>query len=782
MADEQGSCSAVLGVQVPTNTESVGITSLVNEACDSVTVRGAHYERDPNQKWDGTVQNLVDYLARPWIVNNFPFSQTSRVPIFAQDVNDDFLSVNVPFYRDRLGGCAGFRATLVFRLQVASNPFLAGRLRLTWFPHYSDAAVYDPTTYANGVSMLPGVELDLAEQTSCEFRVPWVHASSYWPWFSFYGGLYNRSWGRLSIFSYLPLSVASGTTPPQCTLYFSMEDIELVAAAPPLYITALPQGGSLPPVDAEAKGPMSQSLYNLSKAVSFLSKGVPSISSLAGPTAWALSRASGLASAFGWSKPLNMNPCQRMLQTGRTFENNCDGIDTTWNLGLSMNNHVAPTTLAGSDVDEMAFDYILQQYALIANGSLTTADVQFTLKYACQISPAAMWYAPSNNYIIPTTTVLVADIKSFFTTPAFYVANCFRQWRGGFKFRIKIAKTKFHTGRLLLQFAPADFDPSTSESFIAGPVTGPYNVWSKIWDLREGNTIEFEVPYVNQFQYTLFNQSIGTFSLGIIEPLNGPATVSTSCPFAVEVKCLPGFEFAVPQTQLFHNSAQVPLGFVAQGGAFPPKTTSSQEDDQLCIGERITSVKQMISRSGNLVTGSTGNFLAGPWYDYAFTSYDGGVPPSSVLYPTTPYCYYFSWMYVFARGSTVFDIYDVNSGGPANTGATMQRYFDPLDPSALDNAGPVIDRTYALHTTLPFYARTTKVLIHGGLAEWNPPNRVNLLSDIVSPGIASYFIRAGDDAQLGYFIGTPPLDLRTSYTDTSPNPSSSALFTYLTGI
>jgi hypothetical protein len=710
----------------------------------------------------------------------------------------------------KLEGMLGLRATLVFRLQIASNPFLAGRLRLTWFPESLNMnSLTFPThasTTVSGACQLPGVELDLCESTSCVLRIPWVHSNS---WISagtvpVWGQPVNDTLGSLTIWSYLPLTVAAGTASPTYNVWFHLEDLEFVGASVSQTTGVVPQG-VLSAEDAEAGGakPLSSALASAGNTLRFISRGIPAISSYAGTASWALRTLSGYASAWGFSKPYVSTSVMRMVPTNYTFQGNSDGFDTSYNVGLLSDAHVTPSPLGGSDVDEMAFDFILGQYGLISNGVLSSSDVYNQVKYACTCSPNTMFYQSTYNLPVSYTPVANTTNVSLLTTPPFYLAQCFALWQGSFRFRIKIAKTKFHTGRLLLSFLPLiGQDPSnTTAGIFTVPLGGANTALdypSIVWDLREGNVMEFDVPWISRYPYLPVSTSIGNFIMTVIEPLGGPTAVSSSVPFAVEVKCLPGFQFQVPGTPRLFMTPPLQSIFFAQG-IFAEGIINDErhpKDAEHCIGEQVFSVKSLITRAcpyTYLTSPGASTASVPPWMNYVPSVQSPSFGPPTTFYTPAILTWqnYFLGMYAYARGSTMVDVVTASASddpifvasqiGPAlNTSGTGA-------PSTYTAASVIFESlSRALHFKIPYYNFTSRNLIRAttsiqfGLPITATSAWVAMRRADISQNAATAFVctRAADDAQLGYFIGTPPLDLPIS--GSTPNALAVLYDNYLT--
>ena len=406
---------------------------------------------------------------------------------------------------------------------------------------------------------------------------------------------------------------------------------------------------------------------------------------------------------------------------------------------------------AGTDVDEMAIDYIKSVYACISRGSVAVDDTRGQLLYACSLTPASMWFSGLALKNLPVSTVMpIAESgTSFYPAPVFALAQTCELWRGGFKFRIKMAKTKFHAGRLILGFVPVD--PKVNSSVFIPTDLDALQFTSMIWDLREGNTIEFEVPFVSPYSYLDFAQNYGTFFMSVIEPLAAPDTVAQTIDFVVEVAGASDFEVAFPTEIRFPRSPADTL-YVAQSGlqvAAPPPDHAST----VCIGEQVLSLKQFVSRGClyDVVDTSGPNIVSGN--DILPTWSPNASSPVALAGPRYDYFNYIQGFFGLQRGGVCFSAIanDVQIG--------MSAYL-PTGNGFTAVSTPIVSEVRApLHVKVPFYCKVSRALVRPDFVQGAVP-AVNLCTSFptgLTTAKVATFIRASDDYQAGYFLGAPPL-------------------------
>lgn len=573
--------------------------------------------------------------------------------------------------------------------------------------------------------------------------------------------------------------------------------------------------------DTVKDGPLSGPLYKLSKAANLVGDAIPSISSVTTPLSWFTRVSSKAAAAFGFSRPIQLEPNNRFWSSANHYQNNADGPDTSFSLGLLQDNKVALSgTVGGTDVDEMALSYLTQKSVAITRFSIGTEDVG--MRYTLSLSPSAMYFGADGevNPIVqpPFTYSEIAsgdtfdpsnDLPGFYPgslvtpTPLFMLGTMFKLFRGGFKITIKCNKTRFHGGRLMVAYTP--FTESVPGSKIVwapeqiqDTVVNEADLYGHtvVWDLRESSECVIECPYIFNTPYLSCDEAFGSLCISVIDNLNAPSNVSQSLVFAVEVAGLEGFEFARPEQKDFivsfaddyrsgDDKSYVPPVETrpvveTQSGVCPFEVDTT---DKSChaIGEKILSAKQLISRtewvtpevfqndplSADVGTG----YALRTWFEpYC------GVGTYQNVTPNTGFDYHFSGAYVkstrdiltssymFCKGSTCYDVISNQTFG-------FSLSNDKVPDNGLWGKGSnVFESGPYGHVKLPFYSKTTKVPTNPMIYDIAPvdPSKSAVGAPIQIGYARPHFdsrdsarsyigVRAADDAQLGFFIGAPRL-------------------------
>lgn len=707
---------------------------------------------------------------------------------------------------ERVRGAFGFRATMVFTLQVVTTPFEQGVLVLS-FQYYNGSDYWRGREVASCTN-IPHVRLDVSENTMVQLKVPFMSNNDFTLITS------NENYGKLLLSTLAPVGPNDGAYSPRYNIYYHLEDLELFGVVPqdviewdPLLGRAIAsastnvdfQGGGRAvekEFDDESR-PYSSGLYSLSKTLSWISKGIPYLSSFSAPASWFTEKLAGAVRSFGFARPQTVDPPMRTQNLMSIMENNVDVPATIEVLAPFASNHLAVTpAFGGTDVDEMSIAYVVSQYNQVYYGTIANTVATGTVVYVQSISPLGLFFKDDFSVISPGAALVQPS-------NIMWLGTMFKYWRGGLRFRFTFVKSKMHAGRVLCSFIPSRtrfYDPYIPDVDGVGVQTDGYMA---LFDLKDSNVFEFDVPYPSNLPYIRTScssadgnwvESTGTLSLTLVDEISAPAICQPYVSLVVEVCGMPDTQFACPVGPNFTPDLVSPVTF--QSGA-----VATAYEDEICtltMGEWITSLKQLImipkstAFSGFTSTGTpiSSLFDLPPWYyqptdaDARETHSYGGVLSHGYTYVKGSTDHHIigdsrgtSFFRAFPHDSSVSNLTDVQStsslpmlfSSVANTSLHFRmpsyqrsvrlfaRGFDSIHPAwSLVPGG-------ASFTSNFFFANTPDV--SGGVATTVP--RIGFF-DIggvtVNPGL---LIRrqAGDDAGMAHFIG-PPLIRRTIDLDT----------------
>lgn len=342
-------------------------------------------------------------------------------------------------------------------------------------------------------------------------------------------------------------------------------------------------------------GPISGTARKIATTGRILSK-IPVLSAFTSPASWAADVVAEAATVWGWSKPQNHTQTQPMVPRVLANHANCDTLDNTMNLALTSVNEVSPLACGLTQEDEMSFNYIKSKYAYTNYFYWSTSQTTNTSLYSVGVQPSSF-----------TSALADGPVSFLATTPVAFVGRFFNYWRGGFVFRLKLVKTAFHSGRLLVTFNP---NPKTLSAFTPTN-TNVTSMWCHrvVVDIRDKTEVEFSVPYMNLLPWMPYNDAhgMGTVRISVLDPLIAASTVASNIHCLIEVKAADDFEVAVPTraTGLYKDVPFIP--YQLQMGNGPDSgvkavtelghTTSDKlANTEFCIGEKIQSFRQLVKR------------------------------------------------------------------------------------------------------------------------------------------------------------------------------------------
>jgi hypothetical protein len=749
--------------------------------------------RDEPSKFVYPDNTINDFLAKPFLVKqgNWTTSQTFSVgTLFALSISNTLLANS--YWTNKLQGYNLMRAKCVVRLVINANPFQQGKLLMYFSPLANSFSANDngfgprQTATLQGARQLPCVELDCRDTVGI-LEIPYIAPNN---WFNIKTNTYD--WGSLycSVLSQLAMTGTTDTT-VDYALYMHFEDLELAAPLVPQMAKPKVKGKNLTEEEHAKyqKTSISGTLATVSSVASSLSA-VPVLSAVMGPAAWATGVMSGVASAFGWSKPLSEDaPVIVSRQYNRNMATS-DGIDTSYPLAISGSNKVQVTDrLALYDCDEMSTAFLYGVSTFWTNfswsGTVPSGDSGSSLLFSKKMDPTAIFGTGT----FTTGTHVVTFHQG---PPIYYLSNVFKLWRGSLEVTLKFAKTQYHSGRLQITWTPnggaGTNVPTRANSLLA---------LREIVDVRTQSEITLQLPYMCDSNYLPTGTSSGRLDILVLNELRAPDSVYNAIDVLVYVRGGADFELAVPSVVTYHPySPQMDSTSLTQlvskpiGKSTVP-TISCQEALE-SVGEKFTSIKQLLSRH---VPVYFNNLSARPSDSVGINPYFMSIPSLSNagLMQQGDLAYgplnFFAFMYLFHRGSMIIGIQKdpsvtgpntqmvlaittdtpssvpqcITTGFPTLSNASLNTTQSFTDPSFPAGGFCVTDNNMSyVSAKVPFYCQQkTSVVTNviAGNSATDPSFPLGRLQ-IYSPGNltnGTYFRAAGDDYQLSYFLGAPPV-------------------------
>jgi hypothetical protein len=474
-----------------------------------------------------------------------------------------------------------FRARTCIKVQINAMPFTSGKLWICFAPYDKTVMTRNSILQKSfcAVTSYPGVELDLAKTNAAELDIPWsaVEEASY---------TWDIHWETyVYIFAMTPIRGPAGFTAnaqvfgwledvdlkgptyrlPSATFQMANEDQyerqrlaeEMKEArrnrAPQYSIhedNPVIDDDEFDPEDlagfeeddrdvrgeGENKGFFSRMknfllpqwkhrrsesrgiIGKIAGVVSDVSRiNIPVVKEFLKPVSWVSDLVGLTANVFGWSRPVEGSGAPAITNiSGRGMaQTTC--TDQAVVLGFDNQNDLAANQVVFlREEDEMAVDFIASRPGLIDispySKTTKTGDLVAWFKVGMGLEGRRVKDA--------------AQIRTLAPTCIEAAARLFSHWRADFHFRISVAKTPFHTGRLEVIFVPgyfAKFDPNFDAT----------NCYRTIMDLSRQNETTIDIPFLSLYemlQITSFdngdNNILGFVVVRALTPLVCPDSVA----------------------------------------------------------------------------------------------------------------------------------------------------------------------------------------------------------------------------------------------------------------
>lgn len=559
-------------------------------------------------------ETIKDFLAKPYLLfaGLWTSAQTENTNITFNDIGA-LLSSVTPWY-EKVKGFELIRATFNYRVQVNASPFQQGRLLLHYLPNYGDRISQDPL-YATryNISLIqkfqhPHIELDCRDGVAL-MSIPYIAPSAY---YDKREGTYD--WGRVMLDVVSPFNTgASGAVNAEITIFGFWTNVELA-------VPILPQsskkerlvkmkGASLEAME-KTQGPIESGLKAVSTAATSLSS-IPFLSSVMLPLSWASDVASQVASIFGWSKPRANDNLMVMTRQPCRYTGTGDGTDISFPTSLVAGNATAVTdNFSVTSEDEMSLKFLLSvpTYLAVTPGNTgritwTTAQTSDTSLLTRDLIPRLFRNQNTQSIGLLTHTYRVG-------APLYYLSNFFSFYRGSINLHIKVVKTMFHSGKLLITYSPVEtlaVIPSNFDSI--------YSL-REIVDIRQQSEITLNLPYMLHRPYQQVDSSMGTVNIRVLNDLRCPETVAQSVDLLIFWTAGDDFEYQVPAVaqdgaNIYSPQSDVTETLIKSGIAESAIRPASTLYSSHMIGEHFTSIKQLLNRDSQLQS-ITANAFATP--------------------------------------------------------------------------------------------------------------------------------------------------------------------------
>lgn len=725
----------------------------------------------------------------------------------------DRILVESPFHLEKLRGYHGLRASVTLRLVVNADKYTQGTVCVSFLP--ATIETVEKRSDHRHVTQLSHVELDFNTDTEVSLTIP--HRGPY-THFDLIERRYNTG-----VFLVTTTLEHRGNPVPY-TVYMSYSDVDLQAPTSTFQVAY--EAGDLVKKSKQSKrvafreeektsagGSWSSALASVS-SVATIASAVPILTPMTEPLAWASGVASKVCAAFGWSRPIRDTTPMVYLQRDLAKLTHVDGEEYAEPLAQTTLAQVRATDQIGlTTQDEMSFAYLCGIKSQIFRFNYGVSTPTGTKLFTLPLDPGHM--AADSGFPL---SISGNPRSALIAHPMFYIANLHGMYRGSLGVGIKLSKTIFHSGRLMVVFEPFYTDTNATSALPAprvNTIADAINCHKDIVDIRAGDEFSFTFPFTSPTPYKPIGFPYGYMHIFVLNQLvRNDTAVSEFIDVGIRVHGCEDLEFTVPTDPVYWplrlgpTEESEPFGGDARtldnvlyesglevrdtilvekpiGSSIKPEDTSAMAE--LAIGEKLLSMKQIAMKSKVVqIFGGTKLPQIDPFIVDQF--YGASVGEAGMKQWFDFYSYVGS-LYTYARGGVILTIHK-NGGGPMCISYT--HFPDPSSavPRApyaefrnllTLKAGAGADRVYVPpynasfvrynHSTPGGFAPGIIPLVFQQAGFSQTKIRLHSMSGdgvIVDGQVYQIYRSASEDAQFGAFMGVPYLIMREPFFSAVP--------------
>lgn len=549
--------------------------------------------------------DIANFFARPVRIDSYVWLE-SDVQGIVRSIAPWKLWANNAYVRNKLNNYSWFRGDLKFKVQMTASPFYYGKMMLSYqpLPVFSpNTLVYDAgIRYFTAVSQRPHIVLEPGKCDSYEMTLPFIYPAN---WLNIQKSQDTEDMGTLNSIIYSVLQSANGVsgTGINITTYAWIENIELSGASV----------GYAMQSDEFGQGSVSKPASWVAKTASYF-ENIPIIGTFATATKIGASAVSTIASLFGFTnvpviedtKPFRNEPFPKFSSSEIGYPVERLTLDPKNELSIDPRIVGLP-----NGIDEMAISHIVGRESWLTKINWSSADALDTMMFYCRVNP--LLYDNDG-----------ATQAKLYYTPVGYIAGLFDAWRGDVIFRFHIVASKYHKGKLLINFDPTGY---TAQN-IGNTVATSNVVHTSIIDIGETQNVEFRVPYQMATQFLTIRPSVsvadkgwavkttvptpypadvlydnGLITMRVLNALTAPVA-SSNVDIHVYVRAAENMEFANPtevdgsHTLSFYAPQSEELTELPSGDKLNLSKTRGGVENQYVVhyGENIKSLRALLRR------------------------------------------------------------------------------------------------------------------------------------------------------------------------------------------
>jgi len=434
-----------------------------------------------------TSQNvgLGDFLKRPVQIKEFTWTVGGTLDAATDSFNPWNLLFAKTSIKKKLDNYYMLRCNLHVKFVINASPFYYG----------CAIAAYQPLTAFNPAPIIlsssdklenipysqrPHIYLYPANSQGGEMVLPFLY---YKNWIDATSASDLTDMGQIVLNSFDTLKVAGTSTAPiRITVYAWAEDLEVAGPTVRLAVQAKDEYSH--------EGTISKPASAIARAAGHLSS-IPIIGPFATATSYAAEAISDIASLFGYTDVPVIDDVHAFVPKAYPNLAATDIGHPIEKLTLDAKNELTiDPKIAGADVgDELLVSSFAERESYIFSSTWAATDAINTGLFYSRVTPKLQ----------ATESITNGDL--IYAVPMAHVANCFSYWRGDITYRFKFICTKFHQGRVRINWDPRG-DIASSGDYTT-------ETYTRVIDITEENDVEFTVPYTQPTSFLNVDTSDG---------------------------------------------------------------------------------------------------------------------------------------------------------------------------------------------------------------------------------------------------------------------------------
>lgn len=705
--------------------------------------------------------SIIEFLQRPVTLDRVTIT-TPPTPLVTDIGTEQYFSwsrnfpsslIAIQSKLNKLENFAYMKADIKIKVTINASPFVAGKLMLVYSPYEDQTPTpHKMNTYPRStISAYPNCIIDLQLDTAVEFTIPFLSFKEAY-------NLTSKDLDYVSLYLYplTELRTPSASNPVTLNFFASFQNITLYGPTlTPISDTYLTESQRLRrkickmedcelqkvlkttaeiQIQTETKetGIISEIAGVVSNVAGALT-GLPEIGAVASTVQWVSDRIGQVASIFGLSKPTSVSENVRISNVPGYGSTHIKTIDQGNSLALNNDYKLGGLKdVFQTNADEMEIEYV-------ANNPAVTHIFQW--KSGTPFFQEMKCFVPD-----------LSGSKNVLLYPFQFCGQFFNRYRATYCFKISIAKTAFHSGRLETFFNVGQATPTTDADKMTEDSS---NCFRAILDITNDTELTIKIPYISPTLWLDKGDVMGMLKLRSMGDLVYNTNVSDTVDIVIHRwaenvmfmdPCTP---FIKPSdvTRRSHIKADIQIQLVNK--ASPNLVTFGKMSDEQSLNQEA-----LLLAGGDYVQ----NFrpLTRIFQQYAKTTTDVSIRLKGLEEST--YINVLSHIYKMRRGGTRLKIiandYDYNM----MTSRLKRTQANNVTP--YHYTFPKINPVHEIN--IPFYTKYRRIINNieatEGIETYDLPD-VYVTTDAPTSHSKIYILRAGDDDfSMGWLIGIPPMD------------------------